>query len=144
MDCTRIDLIGYHFATLPDDSRDEVEAHLVTCRACLRAFLALKRHADDVAGGARPSDEARRRLRQEVVRTFAPKPTRGLPAWLSRPIPLYQGLAGATIVLLCATLAPALRESWLAMSPRTSVVSHRDDGAAIDTARTTAESNAIY
>ena len=143
MDCTRLDLIGYHFATLDEEGRREVEAHLKACSSCLEAFLAVKRHADGTTMGSRPSEAARTRLRREVERTFAPAPWREWLAWLVRPIPLYQGLAAATLVLVFTMLVPALGHSWRLQ--RTSLHGYgREEGAAVDTARMTAESNTIY
>jgi anti-sigma factor RsiW len=139
MDCslTQSTLIGYHFATVSDDDRASVEAHLLTCRACLGTYLALKAHVDR---GARerevPSEAARLRLRSAVEARFARAPRRAW-VWLVRPIPLYQGLAVAALVLLAATLGPAV-----ARSVHPGPVAR--DAERVDTARHIAVSLSIY
>jgi hypothetical protein len=142
MDCGRIDLIGYHFGVTDDAVRDEAEKHLLSCAACLGAYLALKRHLDGPGDGRlRPSDEARARLRAEVGRRFGAP--RGVRALLTRPIPLYQGLAAAALILLCTTVAPELGRRTaprrvFAENPPVAV------SDSVDTARTIAESVGIY
>jgi len=74
-----------------------------------------------------------------VQLAFPPPRSRGRLAWLSRPIPLYQGIAAAAFVLLCATTGPRVAHRW--SNPRSSSPA---DGSPVDTARTTAESFNIY
>jgi anti-sigma factor RsiW len=102
MDCTAVAsrLVPYHFATLSDEDRAAVDAHLLGCRACLRSYLALK-HATE-RGVERPSDAVRARLRAEVARTFAPRRSRRL---FARRIPLYQGVALAAVAAVIAFVA---------------------------------------
>lgn len=107
MDCAGMTdrVWGYHFGTLDPPSTDEVEAHLLTCTACLRAYLALRR-ATLEAPSERPSGEARARLRAAVAARYAPQATiegtarttpSARPRFFARRIPLYQGLAFAAI-----------------------------------------------
>jgi anti-sigma factor RsiW len=140
MDCTLIQghLIGYHFATVSDDERAEVEGHLVTCTACLRTYLALKAHIDrGSTDDEAPSEAARLRLRAAVEARFRPTPARRVGRWFSRPVPLYQSLAVAAAVLLAAALAPSLAR---AVHPEpTARAAER-----VDSARASAESLTIY
>jgi hypothetical protein len=136
MDCARIDLIAYHFGTQDEAARDLAESHLLTCTRCLESYLALKRHADGEGRAQRPGDEVRARLRRDVARAF-PQPSPWRPFdWLARPIPLYQGLAAATLVLLAAAFAPAIAHRAL--------VPDLHAGEQVDTSRPRAQSLTIY
>ena len=44
MDCAGVasHLVAYHFATVSDEERDAIDAHLLGCKACLEAYFALK------------------------------------------------------------------------------------------------------
>lgn len=139
MDCALIQgrLIEYHFATLQDADREAVEGHLLSCTACLRTYLSLKAHVDRSAGaGEVPSEAARLRLRGAVEARFRPTPARRLRRWLSRPVPLYQGLAIATLAAAAAVLAPTVARSLHSGTAR--------PAEQVDTARTAAESLTIY
>ena len=140
MDCTLIQghLIGYHFATVSEDERADVEAHLVACTACLRTYLALKAHVDRATVDDEvPTEAARLRLRAAVQARFRPGPARRVGRWFARPIPFYQGLAVAAVALLVAALEPAIAQ-----------VVHPGPAAhaaeRVDSARPSAESLTIY
>ncbi len=140
MDCTLIQghLIGYHFATLADDERAAVEAHLVACSDCLRTYLALKGHVDRAARDDEvPSEAARLRLRAAVEARFRPTSARRLRRWLARPVPLYQSLAFAAALAAAAALGPVLARA-LRPAPTAHVAEH------VDSARPVAESLTIY
>jgi len=139
MDCslTLGNLIGYQFATVSDEERQQVEAHLVECTSCLRSYLALKAHADRGGDAEGPSEAARLKLRAAVAARFRPTPTRRVGRLLTRPVPLYQGLAVAAVVALAAALGPALaRVVHPALSAH---VAER-----VDTARPSPESITLY
>ncbi len=139
MDCALIQgrLIEYQFATLEDADREAVEAHLLRCTACLRTYLALKAHVDRGSGaGEEPSEEARLRLRAAVEARFRSTATRRVRRWLSRPVPLYQGLAVAAIVAVAVALAPAIARSLRSGGAR--------PAEHVDTALPAAESLTIY
>jgi anti-sigma factor RsiW len=139
MDCTLIheDLIGYHFATLSDLERQSVEEHLVACSACLRSYLTLKAHIDRGGDGEVPSEDARLRLRAAVERRFRPTSSRRIGRWLTRPVPLYQGLAVAAALTLMAALGPAIARAMHS--------SHAPHAAErVDTARPSPESLTLY
>ena len=111
MDCPLSDplsaaeLTCYHLGAVDDATRDAVEAHLVECPACLRAYLATKRAVDRPV---KPRDEVRRRLRAEVLATFRPSVMARVRGALARPIPLYQGLAVAACLAIVVGVAPTV------------------------------------
>lgn len=139
MDCALIQgkLIEYQFATLEDADREAVEAHLLACTGCLRTYLALKAHVDRGSGaGEVPSEETRLRLRAAVEARFRSTATRRLRRWLSRPVPLYQGLAIAAFVAAAVGIAPTLFRSLHSRGAR--------PAEQVDTARLAAKSLTIY
>ena len=71
MDCAGVasHLVAYHFATVSDEERDAIDAHLLGCKACLEAYFALKRAADK-RPLEKPSARVKDRLRAEVAATF--------------------------------------------------------------------------
>ena len=106
MSCQQIEpeLVGYHFGVVDDDTRQQIEDHLVECPGCLRSFLALKRDLETADSGPRPSAALRARLRQDVAAELGLLPRRW--AWWERPLAL--ALAGAAVVaavFLVGTLA---------------------------------------
>jgi hypothetical protein len=139
MDCALIQgrLIEYQFAALEDADRENVEAHLLACKDCLRTYLALKAHWDrGSSAGEAPSEAARLRLRAAVEARFRSTATRRLRRWLSRPVPLYQGLAVAALVAAAVALAPTLARSFRSTGAR--------PAEQVDTTRPAAESLTIY
>jgi anti-sigma factor RsiW len=74
VDCTLIEpeLVGFHFATLDEAARARVEEHLLGCKACLSAFVALKRAIESEA--PIPSETSRARLRAAVAARIKPRP----------------------------------------------------------------------
>jgi anti-sigma factor RsiW len=140
MDCTLIQghLIGYHFATVSDDERAEVEGHLLACTACLRTYLALKTHVDrGTIDDEVPSEAARLRLRAAVQARFRPTPARRVGRWFTRPVPLYQSLAVAAAVLLATALGPTVAHA-IHPGPEAHAAER------VDSARPSAESLTIY
>jgi anti-sigma factor RsiW len=133
MDCAGLadQLISYHLGDVEDSDRDAIEAHLVGCSACVKAYVALKRATD--LREHRPRPEVRRRLRAEVAKAFPP--AKGIHL-LARRIPLYQGIALAAVAAAIALVAPSVVRR----------VSHVDSAAAptVDTSRTRAQSLHIY
>jgi len=72
--------VAFHFGT--SERRAEIEAHLVTCSACVATFLATKRAieiGDDQ--GPVPSAVTRARVRTSVARALGLAPRR----WWERP-----------------------------------------------------------
>jgi hypothetical protein len=131
MDCTGVasHLVAYHLATVSDEERDAIDAHLLGCRGCLETFLALKR-AMDRGPATKPSAAVRARLRAEVAASF-PRRT------LARRIPLYQGLALAAAAAVVALLVPSLIK-------RNAPYDAREATHEVDTARPRAVSLQIY
>ena len=146
MDCSVIsaDLIAYHFATCDDDARARIDAHLLGCTECLRAYLAIKHHTDrGTSLDARPSDAARARLRAAVAAEFRPSLGARAARALRRPIPLYQSLAAAAAVVLVATaIAPMLARSDVPPPMQAPLVVR--DGERVDTARHTPDNLSYY
>lgn len=146
MDCKLIqaDLVAYHFGSGGDDARDEVDAHLLGCNACLRTYLGIKRHVDHGASlDARPRASVRARLRADVLAEFRPTASARLRRIVSRPIPLYKGLALAAVLVACAVLAPLLRPLLAAkQEPRSAIL--MESARRIDTSSPKAESLTFY
>jgi anti-sigma factor RsiW len=139
MDCALIQehLIGYHFAALSEEERQSVEAHLVACSACLREYLALKAEVDRGSRPAEgPSEAVRLKLRAAVEARFRPSAAKRFRRYLSRPVPLYKGIAIAALGAAAAAFAPALLH---ALHPETAHAAER-----VDTARPVAQSLTIY
>ena len=102
MTCERVELelVAYHFGTCMNESRTEVEAHLLGCTDCLQNFLALKRGIETGESAPRPSEAARARLRV-AVRDHLRRPIRQW-RWWERPFAF--SLAGAVVVMSVLTV----------------------------------------
>jgi hypothetical protein len=146
MDCTGVasHLVAYHFATVSDEERDAIDAHLLGCTTCLASYLALKR-ATDKSPLERPSASVKARLRAEVAAAFPVPSARAAAervrpagvAILARRIPLYQGLFAAAVAAAIALAVPTLlRQQQQRDVP--------EGTAQIDSARQHAESFQIY
>jgi hypothetical protein len=139
MDCRMIqgDLVAFTFGTPTDEVRDRIDAHLLTCTDCLGAYLRFKHHVERGASlGERPSDDVKRRIREDVAAVVRPRAASRMLRSLRRPIPLYQGLAVACVAVGIAVVSPWIREAVTARRP---TVAER-----VDTSRAIAESNTIY
>jgi len=97
-----LELVAYHFGLTPDDRRSEIEAHLVGCGPCLRAFLDLKRAIETSEDGAVPSTAARSRLRRAVADVLSPAPKW---SWWERPVAFA---VAASVVLVAGATMRAL------------------------------------
>jgi len=138
MDCTGVasHLVAYHFATVSDEERDAIDAHLLGCTTCLASYLALKR-ATDKSPLERPAASVKARLRAEVAATFPTRAATARVTLLARRIPLYQGLFAAAVAAAIALAVPTLlREQRQRDVP--------EGAARIDSARPRAESFQIY
>ena len=147
MDCRVIaaDLIAYHFGSTPDDARLRIDEHLLGCTDCLRSYLALKHHfAEGVSLGERPSPAARQRLRDAVASEFRPSAPARAARWLRRPIPLYQGVAAAAVVLALALVAPLLAAGRAPSRAPGDANATMGVGERVDTARPAPESLSFY
>lgn len=102
MDCPLIrgELVAYHFGSVDEATRDAVEAHLLGCPGCLRAFLALKREIETAGASPRPSPAARERLRQAVARDLASRASAARPLWWRRPLAFGFVTAAAAAAML--------------------------------------------
>ena len=73
MDCGLIEgeLLPYTLGTSSEEDRERIDEHLVSCTSCLRAYLRLKHHVERGASrDARPSEETRRRVRDDSLKTL--------------------------------------------------------------------------
>jgi len=139
MDCAviQIELAPYHLGVCDDETRARIDAHLLECTDCLRAYLAIKRHIER-GDRARPSDAAKAKLRAAVASEFRPTIAARAARALRRPVPLYQSFAAAAvIVLVVSALAPILARPN-APAPVTA------SGERVDTARPTPENLSFY
>ena len=134
MDCRLIqgELLAYALGTSDDGERERIDAHLLTCTACLRAYLRLKHHVERGASlGARPGDDVRRRIRDDVAAAVRPRGAARVQKWLRRPIPLYQGLAVAAFAAGVAVAGRwAIRDAMSRLVRPPTV-----DGAGVDASR---------
>jgi anti-sigma factor RsiW len=154
MDCRMIqgDLVAFTFGTRigagdaaepadgasNDEARRRIDAHLLTCTDCLRAYLRFKHQVEHGASlDVRPSDAIRRRIREDVAAAVRPRGAARVLRSLRRPIPLYQGLAVACVAAGVALASPWLRD---VMSARHPAVAE----ARVDTSRAIAESLTVY
>ena len=139
MDCRMIqgELFAYTFGTSSPNERDEIDAHLLGCKDCLRAYLRMKRHVEGGASlDARPSEETRRRIRADVAAAVRPSGVARAAGWLRRPIPLYQGLAVAAFAAGVVLAGPWVLEATSRKPPQAE--------ARVDTSRVVARSLSIY
>ena len=142
MDCTGVagHLVAYHFATVSDEERDAIDAHLLGCTTCLASYLALKR-ATDKSPPERPSAAVKARLRAEVAAAFPARVEKSARVrLLARRIPLYQGLFAAALAAAIALVVPTL----LRREQQRGLRGVSETTAQIDSARPRAESFQIY
>ena len=97
----QLELVSYHFGEVAEQSRADIESHLLSCGGCLRSFLDLKREIETSCSGPRPAAAARARLRSAVVRQVSPQ--RSVRAWSWWERPLAFGLAAAAVVVATVT-----------------------------------------
>ena len=107
MTCTQVEpeLIAYHFGLVSGEARAGVEAHLLTCQACLRAFLDVKRAVETGEDSAAPSMAARARLRRAVAREIGAERPQRAWSWWERPMAFA---FAASVVLLAMPATRAL------------------------------------
>ena len=92
------ELVGYHFGLVGcDESRRQIEEHLVSCQACIKAFVALKRDIETAESGPRPSAALRHRLRLSVAGELGLATRSRRWSWWERPFAF--GFAGVAVLL---------------------------------------------
>ena len=139
MDCRMIqgELLAYTLGTSSDEDRDGIDAHLLGCTGCLRTYLRLKHHVEHGASlGARPSDETRRRIREDVAVLVRPRGVARVRRWLGRPIPLYQSLAVAAVAAGIAIGLPQAVDALARRPPETT--------ARVDMSKPVPQALAVY
>jgi hypothetical protein len=130
-------LVAYHFGTTTSAEREAVDAHILGCQACLRAYLRVKHHIEHGRSvEARPRAAVRDRIRADVAAIVRPSGPARVRRLLRRPIPLYQGLAVAAVAAGVAISLPSLFDALTSRPPQTA--------ARIDTSRAVAESLTTY
>jgi hypothetical protein len=95
------DLVGYHFAIMSAEARRALEAHLVTCTDCVRAYVAIKRDLETAEDGPRPSPRARDRLRASVAAELGTTPRAW--AWWERPLAFTLATAATALAMFAVT-----------------------------------------
>jgi len=95
------DLVGYHFAITSAEARRALEAHLVDCPACIRAFVAIKRDLETADDGPRPSERARDRLRASVAAELGKTPR--VWSWWERPLAFTLATAATALAMFAVT-----------------------------------------
>lgn len=99
MNCAVVspELVSYHFGAVSAESRQEIELHLLSCSACLRRFLDLKREIETAESEPAASPATRQRLRRSVKQELDRRLGRRTWAWWERPLAF--GFAGAAVVI---------------------------------------------
>jgi anti-sigma factor RsiW len=107
MSCPELqqELIAYHFGMVSDETRGALEAHLVICPACVKAFVTIKHDIETGEGGARPSEAVRLRLRRAVAQELGIGERRRW-SWWERPFAFgFAGVAVALAMFVVSVLA---------------------------------------
>lgn len=121
MNCADVqdELVAYHFASSPQETRDALREHLRSCLACAQSYFDLKADIDAGAGlDVQPSAPCEARLRRDVegwllpatqpiTTAEPPRPPPGLFTWLQQPMPRYRAALGAAVLCLVAVGAVA-------------------------------------
>jgi anti-sigma factor RsiW len=89
------ELVAYQFNVVDGAAREQIEAHLVQCPTCVRAFVALKRSIETSEGVPGPSRRVRPRLREAVARELGV----GEPRWAWWERPLAVALAASVVLV---------------------------------------------
>jgi len=118
-------LVAYYFGTADDEVRAATDAHLISCKKCLSAYLEIKRHAEAPADEA-PSDALQARLRADIAAIVQPPALARVRRWMAGPVPRYKIASVAAVLVILAALAA--RESAPQPEPLA--------GTRLDTART--------
>ena len=122
MDCERMNeaLVPFYFGVTTDDERGEIGEHLVGCTRCLRAYLALKQHAE-AGANEEPSAALGARIRADVARALRPSPLARARKIVGVRVPVYQ------VALAAAVLALTLGALGLRARPRAVPIETRID-----------------
>ncbi len=87
-------LVALQFGAIEGAERDEIEAHLCACTACVREFLAIKRAVELPDEPPAPSETSRARLRSAVAKELSRD--RRVWRWWERPA--AAALAAASVL----------------------------------------------
>lgn len=99
MKCSEVrgELTPYHFGVISDDTRRDVEVHLLGCSACVKELVELKRAIELGEPGPAPGPAARARLRKAVARELGVRAPRREWSWWERPAAF--ALAGSAVLV---------------------------------------------
>ncbi len=110
-------MIDHVYGETGDEDRVAVARHLATCSTCALEFCRLKADLDGVleATVMAPPGALRRRVRDEVAKSFGPSWTSRLLDLWRRPVPAY-GVVFASLIPVMIWVAATLRPG-VASSP---------------------------
>jgi anti-sigma factor RsiW len=116
------ELVAYHFGLVSEDARDALEAHLLGCSACLRAFLEVKRAVEIGEDSPPPSAASRAKLRGAIARAIGVTEMKRPWAWWERPLAF--GLAASFVL---ASMVAVRAISMRAPTPPYAMSDHAGD-----------------
>ena len=123
MSCTQVEpeLVAFHFGSVTEELRLEMEAHLIACPDCLAAYLAIKREVETAGADQVPSAAVRERLRSAVACELGlVEPVSRKWSWWERPL----AFGFATAALIAAVLVLRLLAASPGSPPRTLTPGH--------------------
>ena len=98
------ELFAFHFALLTLEERTGVEAHLLDCRSCLQAYLAIKLETETARSEPPATAVSRARLREDVAQELELLP-RKAQAWWGNPFAAIVAAAAVTTAVFLVQLA---------------------------------------
>lgn len=96
------ELVAYHFGVISDETRENIDTHLLECARCLRSFLGLKRAVETADAGPYPSADSRDRLRRAVAIELERRLSRRRWSWWEKPAAFV--FAGSALVAALLTM----------------------------------------
>ncbi len=127
LSCSACDalMIDHVYGETGDEERGAVARHLATCPTCALEFCRLKADLDGVleATVMAPPGALRRRIRDEVAKSFGPSWTSRLVHLWRRPVPAY-GVVFASLIPVMIWVAATLRPGAVS-SPAPDTVENR-------------------
>lgn len=97
-DEAKVELMAWQLGELHGAAREQVEAHVLSCSACVQSFVALKRAVELAEDGPVPSSASRARLRAAVREEFF------APTWWERPVAFF--FASVSVVVAVFLVMP--------------------------------------
>lgn len=97
-DDVKVDLMAWQLGELHGDARATLEAHVLECASCVKAFVEVKRAVELAEDGPAPSTSARVTLRAAVRDEFF------AAAWWERPVAFF--FASVSVVAAVVLVMP--------------------------------------